>query len=464
LVQEGLVAPKKLAEAFQRQVIYGGTLDTILLELDAVDEEVLLDALGRAAGLPMPEHALVPPALERLQLADALTWFPQATSERFCAVPVDVDGATVRVLVLDPPDRRLLEELAQALGRTVDPAVVTEHRFASAASHVYGQPLPARFAALQARVARRLLLRPPPPPVRAPVPPPAPEPAAPREELPPGDSQAYMRTRAADAERAESPSRAERARPRPEPKAPEQPTAPGAPAVRRAIVTDVPLPPGGVPARPAAAPSEALEGDVTPRIGPPLGLAEASRAAGTPAQPIGPAYSGPIDPSVAGPIAEAATPMSVAEAVAQIDLAADRDQIFATLCRGARAHTQFAAVFTLHGELAIGKMALGERWIERDVLANVSVAIDRSPPFRAAVEGRAPYLGRIGEDALGAAALGALGRKGPTPALLLPVVLRERTVALLYGDAGGAPIAAQVHSELTALGAPPASPYKCARS
>jgi hypothetical protein len=147
--------------------------------------------------------------------------------------------------------------------------------------------------------------------------------------------------------------------------------------------------------------------------------------------------NGPIDPSVAGRMPESLTPMSIAEAVAQIDLAVDRDQIFGTMCRGARAHIQFAAVFTVHGELAIGKMALGDRWIERDVLANLSVAIERSAPFRAAAQGRAPYLGRIGEDAVAAAALSALGRKKPTPALLLPIVLRERTVALLYGDAGG---------------------------
>src|SRR5262249_61439319 len=53
LVQDGLVSPKKMAEAFQRQVIYGGTLDTILLEMDVVDEGTLLDALGRASALPI---------------------------------------------------------------------------------------------------------------------------------------------------------------------------------------------------------------------------------------------------------------------------------------------------------------------------------------------------------------------------------------------------------------------------
>ena len=34
LVQSGIVSPRRMAEAHQRQVIYGGALDTVLLEAD----------------------------------------------------------------------------------------------------------------------------------------------------------------------------------------------------------------------------------------------------------------------------------------------------------------------------------------------------------------------------------------------------------------------------------------------
>ncbi|MGZ3439362.1 MAG: hypothetical protein ACXVDD_07590, partial [Polyangia bacterium] len=66
LVQDGLVSAKKMAEAFQRQVIYGGTLDTILLEMDVIDEGTLLDALGRSSALPIAGDL---PSLEQLQAA-----------------------------------------------------------------------------------------------------------------------------------------------------------------------------------------------------------------------------------------------------------------------------------------------------------------------------------------------------------------------------------------------------------
>ena len=39
LVRDGLVGVKRMEKAFQRQVIYGGSLDTILLEMTLVPED-----------------------------------------------------------------------------------------------------------------------------------------------------------------------------------------------------------------------------------------------------------------------------------------------------------------------------------------------------------------------------------------------------------------------------------------
>ena len=152
LVQDGLVSAKKMAEAFQRQVIYGGTLDTILLEMDVVDEGTLLDALGRSSALPIAGDL---PSLEQLAAADVQKWMPPAMSERFRAVPVALDGNTLRVLVIDPPDRKQLDELGYTLSLTIEPIIVPEHRFVQAAELVYGVPVPARFASLAAKLRQR---------------------------------------------------------------------------------------------------------------------------------------------------------------------------------------------------------------------------------------------------------------------------------------------------------------------
>src|SRR5664279_5973496 len=52
LVRDGLVGVKRMEKAFQRQVIYGGSLDTILLEMNLVPEDRLTQYLALASGLP----------------------------------------------------------------------------------------------------------------------------------------------------------------------------------------------------------------------------------------------------------------------------------------------------------------------------------------------------------------------------------------------------------------------------
>src|SRR3569623_275266 len=51
LVRDGLVGVKRMEKAYQRQVIYGGSLDTILLEMNLLPEERLTQYLARASAL-----------------------------------------------------------------------------------------------------------------------------------------------------------------------------------------------------------------------------------------------------------------------------------------------------------------------------------------------------------------------------------------------------------------------------
>lgn len=390
LVQDGLVSAKKMAEAFQRQVIYGGTLDTILLEMDVIDELTLLDALGRSSAMPIAGDL---PSVEVLQSAEVDKWMPLPLSERFRAVPLSLEGNILRVLVIDPPDRKQLDELGYTLSLEIEPIIVPEHRFVQAVELVYGVPVPARFASLAAKLRQRAT-----DPNRAKLVPQ--QPALPM-------TPARERVTVIGA---------------PITVVPAAPAAPTLPSVR---VTDVPMP--GV--KPAAAPvAERQPGAPTAAVTPETAMRVTGAA--------------PSSPS---------TPLTVDEARLAIDDAADRDGIFEALCRGARARLPFAAILTVHGELAAGRIALGNAWLDRNALAGVSVALDKPSPFKAAAVGRAPYLGRIGEDAAGTQILASMGRKPPMPALLMPVVLRDRAVAILYADNEGGELEADVVAELSTL-------------
>src|ERR1043165_2017350 len=107
LVRDGLVGVKRMEKAFQRQVIYGGSLDTILLEMNLVPEERLTQYLALASGLPPAARdgrLSIPP--------EVLGLVPQEVAERHRAVPVAAEGEAVRILVCAPLELGELEDLA----------------------------------------------------------------------------------------------------------------------------------------------------------------------------------------------------------------------------------------------------------------------------------------------------------------------------------------------------------------
>ena len=107
LVRDGIITVKTMEQAFQRQVSYGGGLDTILLEMGALGEERLTQYLSLATGLPASERSL----LERPE-ARAAEKCPLPTAEEHRVVPAAFDGEALRVLVTDPIDLGQLEALA----------------------------------------------------------------------------------------------------------------------------------------------------------------------------------------------------------------------------------------------------------------------------------------------------------------------------------------------------------------
>lgn len=148
LVHEGHVSPVRMAEAFQRQVIYGGALDTALLEMGLVGRRVLLEVLGRVTGLPVLGE--VPPG-DLTALAREL---PEAEAERFQMVPVRVREGRLEVAMTEPANPEPLQKLSPLLGRRVYVWIVPEYMLQLLRERVYGTPLSARFASLWAKAGR----------------------------------------------------------------------------------------------------------------------------------------------------------------------------------------------------------------------------------------------------------------------------------------------------------------------
>jgi hypothetical protein len=153
LVAAGLVSADNLRAAIARQAVYGGALDTALLELDALDEATLWGALARATGLPMPDPPLYETPARTDLSAEAAAKLDAAWSDRCRAVAVGVEGDAIQILCGEPVAAAAITETATEVGRRFELYVVPEIRLAAVRQAVYDRPMPSRLVRLFARVA-----------------------------------------------------------------------------------------------------------------------------------------------------------------------------------------------------------------------------------------------------------------------------------------------------------------------
>jgi hypothetical protein len=183
LLASGLVPVDGVRAAVARQAVYGGTLDTALLELDAIDEAALWGALSAATELGIPDRALceAPQKLVKPDGTDALD-LDAAWSARCRAVPVGIKGGVLQILCGEPVARPAIEAATGALAIPFALFVAPEIWVAAVQQAIYGRPMEPRLVRLFAQVVGAQ-------PVRrwqaAHTPAPKPVPPEPPVEIPP---------------------------------------------------------------------------------------------------------------------------------------------------------------------------------------------------------------------------------------------------------------------------------------
>jgi HEAT repeat protein len=463
LVSDGVVSVKRMEHAFQRQVIYGGSLDTILLEMNIVPEERLVQYLAKATGLP-------PATREETEAVDPATVArcPMDVARIYRIVPLCFAEGALRLLVQEPVEMAVLEELANELEVPVQPLVVPEYRFHLVFTRVYGGTPDARYETLARRAeeiapsqpvgkARTIIVDTsssaslsgpvPRPIVPAPVAPASP-PAAPAARPQPAEEPAQRLEQGPGEGRREL---------EPPPRRPERRTMEMATAalarrsesdrVREGHASTEPGigAPAPLPAQPASGPVTAPP-ELAPRAAParevlgrmdtaPFGHDLTSTAPASPGKRsarLGPAAQAVMNMPPELPTAPLA-PEAAMEALPHAD---DRDLIFNLLLRAMRDRVHYAALFTVQDGSAIGRIAIDGDEIDRADIARILIPLDQASPFRTVVRSVAPYFGALATGTptidIMLAALGGMPRSG----LLLPVVLRGRVVAIALGHSG----------------------------
>ncbi len=420
LVRDGLVGVKRMEKAFQRQVIYGGSLDTILLEMSLVPEERLTQYLALASGLP-PAARDEGADLE----AAAVDLISSEIASQFRAVPLSMEGEALRVLVCSPLEISELEDLADLLDRPLQPLITPEYRWHLVYAKAYGIDAPARFSTL----ARQLEVDATPVPVgraRSVIIEDAVVVADPDETVPLVSRQPRISDSA----------------PMP---------APSADATAR-IQFEPPLDPRGH--------RKTMVGLTPNRATTDSGLGQTPRAPAPPvfdARPVPPiSWSEPVTPPrgvhrpgtdrrgrISEPIATAGrdSPLAIVRARELLATAEDRDTVFLTLLRAARGRARYAGLLTVQGGAAIGRVALAETGIDIAAIQKVLIPLDIVSPFRSVVQNQQAHIGPLSSEDSGLdAMIMRMGGSMPPSALLMPVVLRDRVVAVV--------IAHRVHSDL----------------
>jgi hypothetical protein len=183
LLASGLVPLAGVRAAVARQAVYGGALDTALLELDAIAEGTLWGELAAATELGIPDRTLceVPQKLVKPDGSDAVD-LDAGWSARCRAVPVGLKDGTLQILCGEPVARTEIEAATRALDIPFALFVAPEIWIAAVQQAIYGRPMEPRLVRLFARVVGAQ-------PVRrwqaahTPAPPPAPP--EPPVEIPP---------------------------------------------------------------------------------------------------------------------------------------------------------------------------------------------------------------------------------------------------------------------------------------
>jgi len=147
------IAADTVQAAIARQAVYGGALDTAVLEMDVLDEPALWAEMGVASGLPLPEAALCESPVKCVNADGSIIDLDGAWSERARAVPVGVHNGALQVLCGEPVADAELAAASARIGVPFTLYIVPEVRLAAVRQAVFDRPMPPRLLRLFARIA-----------------------------------------------------------------------------------------------------------------------------------------------------------------------------------------------------------------------------------------------------------------------------------------------------------------------
>jgi len=146
LIEQRILPAATVRAAAARQSVYGGGLDTALLELGVLTETQVWARLAAVTGLPVP----APHLADGTGVPDAAL-LPAEPTAKMRFVPVGARDQRLNLLCAEPVAAEDIKSLAAEHGFDAKLYVVPELRLMALRQRVYGEPLPQRYAPLLAQ-------------------------------------------------------------------------------------------------------------------------------------------------------------------------------------------------------------------------------------------------------------------------------------------------------------------------
>ncbi len=391
LVKEGAITRKQLEEALKSQVIFGGRLGTNLVEMGLIDEQKLVQYLSRQLEVPYatPEQLTSIPA-------DVIKLISREMAEEYKMVPLSLEKKRLTVAIWDPSDLSAIDAISFITGYIIKPLVCSELRLLMALEQYYGVKREMRYIQMKGGTGTR---------TRDPGPAPSGKPSAPGgdlEDSPFKDLMAELPPAiAADSgDTASTWGEITEIRP-PEPVQPPPP-------VRQA-------------GEPRQAPPPVEEPDIVELVEP----QPAARPVPPPVRKAEPARAEAIP-------AEAQAP-TLDFLLARLAEARDRDTVADALAGYLGRDFPRAALFMIKGRIAAGWKGVSHGK-EIAGFDKFQLPLDDPSLLKVVTDTRNFYLGPILHTPGNKKLIAALGGTEPDSALLIPLMMMERVVTVLYVD------------------------------
>lgn len=377
LIKHGWITKQQLSTAIAMQREVGGRLGTCLLEAGAISEELLDRSLAEQLGVPAASAEDLRDIPERVSRL-----LPAPIAIRYRAIPFRATHSDVDVAMMEVDNLWLQDELSFIVGRRLSVYIANEARIVEALARYYRAPCSDRFVRLLERLDRegRTRSEPQPHPASRLV---RPEPSV----------------------RAEEPASSA---PEPSVRAAVQPEAPK--TARRGDSRD---------RRPLSIPLSEREVES-------LGTARADPSRPPPPIAAAEIYRRDYSPEVAPDAGDAAAALSDARSVQQVG-----DALLAALSR------EFvrALLFKVTPQGVRGWLAHGAG-LDRPRFEGLRVTFDEPSIFLNLREGGSFFLGVLPSMAAHLELAACWGRDLTEECAIFPIRVRDRLVALMYGDRG----------------------------